>query len=1067
MTLEKQIKHINNSLFVAKMENIIQFMYEDELKTSVAEIFHSMRTEILANLEAYYGDVLFNAHMDLILAPIHEHHKQYYETIMKYKLKEHRKGRVQGKRLITRAKKYAKQYSKAYYGNSGAVKADTINIPMSSIIEKDNLFATSDYSAEQMRDKTFVASENTLARVDKDINGIITDGYRDGWGINDVANKIETRFNQLETWEARRIARTEIHGSHMQGVMNSYEDMGVEYLQWGAAHDNRTRDTHAALDGEIIPWNGVFSNGLRYPGDTNGPIQEWINCRCGVLPWFCPPGFMVPVGMTNFRESDLIPTHAFQTTEDRLKQYQTDNVDKVLNQINQRSDNWDIYRLTPGEREVYRKAKKNYIILDDAIKNKNYSRLDDLEDDPMMFIRDKKTFLTNTDNLTDFSLVKEEMEEYLDDIRDYEKIIKDTNITVDLTPRGIKWKNNELKDYYVLNDETGKYYPIDLNEKFVTYTFKKEGLVIRESVDMDASRVRYVYNEYKKLPKRLQNTNEIVLSNQKPVKISLIGKDGKLGGYVPEGKGTRIVNFKKSVNETVGTVVHEATHILEKDQLYYISNSREYVLAFKKDQKRLLDMGYELKDTYTTPYAHGFTEGALGNTGEKLAKKLYGHRAYSEDLAESMKEYLKNKTKFAEDYPEKTKVLEKILNGEFKPETTTPYKEWFKVESKRFRPTPGEMERAQKIKWKQTDLTIESKPLNKSEREFLEYIENKKTLDYLHNKNITGETLSSEEKKVYKELYRKFNKNPIMEETSSNLTETEIKQKLSKLSLEEKYELLDNVLDEGQLHNWIELTDKLDSLDYKLSQAIERNNQKAIEGFTKAKEKALNMMYEYERLIYTKPNKIPDIDFTKFIMDNQVGEVHTIKNTLLEKKQINIQNKIGLTSDESFALHTYGGKSHDIINGFFTKDEVWEEYLSKRVSEGWTEKEIIEDFENTFIKHIDSAMAKSPGLTQDTVIYSGAPFEGHLRVGDISSFDGYRSCSYQIDSAESFNYPERYMVKIYAPEGQKGIAMNGNGNHGERLGFYSHEHEFLLPKNQKFQVIEVDHEHQQATILLL
>lgn len=321
MTLEKQIKHINNSLFVAKMENIIQFMYEDELKTSVAEIFHSMRTEILANLEAYYGDVLFNAHMDLILAPIHEHHKQYYETIVKYKLKEHRKGRVQGKRLITRAKKYAKQYSKAYY--SGAVKADTINIPMGSIIEKDKLFATSDYSAEQMRDKTFVASENTLARVDKDINGIITDGYRDGWGINDVANKIETRFNQLETWEARRIARTEIHGSHMQGVMNSYEDMGVEYLQWGAAHDNRTRDTHAALDGEIIPWDGVFSNGLRYPGDTNGPISEWINCRCGVLPWFCPPGMMVPVGMTNFRESDLIPTHAFQTNEDRIKEYLT------------------------------------------------------------------------------------------------------------------------------------------------------------------------------------------------------------------------------------------------------------------------------------------------------------------------------------------------------------------------------------------------------------------------------------------------------------------------------------------------------------------------------------------------------------------------------------------------------------------------------------------------------------------------------------------------------------------------------------------------------------------------
>ena len=216
-TLQKQIKHINNNLFAARMENIIQYMYEDELENQVAKVFHRMRKGILKNLKEYYSpDIMVNAHMDLILAPIHEYHKKYYDTIMKYKLREHRKGQVQGRRLVKRAKQYAKTYSKNYFG---AVKADS-TIPMSSIIQKDKLFATSDYSAEHMRDKTFVASENTLARVDKDINKIITDGYTDGWGINDVASNIEKRFNQLETWEARRIARTEIHGSHMQGSIS-------------------------------------------------------------------------------------------------------------------------------------------------------------------------------------------------------------------------------------------------------------------------------------------------------------------------------------------------------------------------------------------------------------------------------------------------------------------------------------------------------------------------------------------------------------------------------------------------------------------------------------------------------------------------------------------------------------------------------------------------------------------------------------------------------------------------------------------------------------------------------
>ena len=323
-TLQKQIKHINNNLFAARMENIIQYMYEDELEKQVAKVFHRMRKGILKNLKEYYSpDIMVNAHMDLILAPIHEYHKKYYDTIMKYKLREHRKGQVQGRRLVKRAKQYAKTYSKNYFG---AVKADS-TIPMSSIIQKDKLFATSDYSAEHMRDKTFLASENTLARVDKDINKIITDGYTDGWGINDVASNIEKRFNQLETWEARRIARTEIHGSHMQGIMQSYEEMGVEYTQWASAHDNRTRDTHSALDGEIIPFGGVYSNGLRYPGDTSGPISEWINCRCGNIPWFCPPGMMVPPGMSNFRESDLIATlDNWQTTESVMQSLQKEPV---------------------------------------------------------------------------------------------------------------------------------------------------------------------------------------------------------------------------------------------------------------------------------------------------------------------------------------------------------------------------------------------------------------------------------------------------------------------------------------------------------------------------------------------------------------------------------------------------------------------------------------------------------------------------------------------------------------------------------------------------------------------
>jgi uncharacterized protein with gpF-like domain len=89
--------------------------------------------------------------------------------------------------------------------------------------------------------------------------------------------------------------------------MKSYETLGVEYTQWIAANDDRVRDSHAEIDGEIIPFGGTYSNGLAYPGDTSGDIEEWINCRCSNAPYVMPAGMMAPPGMAQFREDDLIP----------------------------------------------------------------------------------------------------------------------------------------------------------------------------------------------------------------------------------------------------------------------------------------------------------------------------------------------------------------------------------------------------------------------------------------------------------------------------------------------------------------------------------------------------------------------------------------------------------------------------------------------------------------------------------------------------------------------------------------------------------------------------------------
>ena len=109
----------------------------------------------------------------------------------------------------------------------------------------------------------------------------------------------------MSSWEAQRIARTEVHNAHNKAIQDTYKDMGVEYTQWIAAGDDRTRDSHVEIDGEIILVGETYSNGLRYPGDTSGPLEEWINCRCSHAPFVVPVGYEAP-SFSPFRESDLV-----------------------------------------------------------------------------------------------------------------------------------------------------------------------------------------------------------------------------------------------------------------------------------------------------------------------------------------------------------------------------------------------------------------------------------------------------------------------------------------------------------------------------------------------------------------------------------------------------------------------------------------------------------------------------------------------------------------------------------------------------------------------------------------
>lgn len=61
------------------------------------------------------------------------------------------------------------------------------------------------------------------------------------------------------------------------------EDMGNSVTKiWVATLDNRTRDSHAMLDGVETSLDTVFDNGCQRPRDPNGTPAEICNCRCSL-----------------------------------------------------------------------------------------------------------------------------------------------------------------------------------------------------------------------------------------------------------------------------------------------------------------------------------------------------------------------------------------------------------------------------------------------------------------------------------------------------------------------------------------------------------------------------------------------------------------------------------------------------------------------------------------------------------------------------------------------------------------------------------------------------------------
>lgn len=118
------------------------------------------------------------------------------------------------------------------------------------------------------------------------IADIIARGISDGTSQMELRRSIQSEMSTNKS-RAKLIARQETATALATGQFDMMRSAGATTKTWHHRPQKDPRDgthgkpNHVAMEGETVPIDGVFSNGLRYPRDPDDPRpEELINCRC-------------------------------------------------------------------------------------------------------------------------------------------------------------------------------------------------------------------------------------------------------------------------------------------------------------------------------------------------------------------------------------------------------------------------------------------------------------------------------------------------------------------------------------------------------------------------------------------------------------------------------------------------------------------------------------------------------------------------------------------------------------------------------------------------------------------
>jgi hypothetical protein len=160
---------------------------------------------------------------------------------------------------------------------------------------------TARYGVESIQRVVNHYAEVELAAATNRLNGIgelawsagrdeLLEGFSQGDSVAELRDRLTSTIRGMSDGRAEVIARTEVIGASNAGSLAQVEalgEFGPKSKRWLATLDNKTRPTHAAADGQVVPVKAKFDVGgfaLARPHDPSGPASETVNCRC-TLTW--------------------------------------------------------------------------------------------------------------------------------------------------------------------------------------------------------------------------------------------------------------------------------------------------------------------------------------------------------------------------------------------------------------------------------------------------------------------------------------------------------------------------------------------------------------------------------------------------------------------------------------------------------------------------------------------------------------------------------------------------------------------------------------------------------------